>query len=155
MSDNISEAELIGMQERMKRNGAPGPRRSEPAPAADTLEAPIEAECTKILEADGWRALKTDPVMSRGRGKGFGEIGMADHLYIRYAPHYSFALSGLLWIEFKRSKGGRLSKMQQAWHARERARGAFTAIAGEDFMPTVEGFRKWYAEIGLQRNEKL
>src|ERR1035438_8174822 len=53
--------------------------------AADVPEALIEAECTKLLEEDGWRALRTDPVSDKAKGKGFGEIGMADHLYIRYA----------------------------------------------------------------------
>src|SRR5215472_2629333 len=151
----ISEADLIAMQERMRRNGAPEPSpgvtaQLAGAETADELEAPIQAECTKILEADGWRALQTDPVRSRIRGKGFGEIGMADHLYIRYG---SRPYAQVLWIEYKRSKGGRVSKEQRAWHTREHARGARTAIAGEDFAPTVEGFRTWYTASRLQRRD--
>jgi len=77
-------------------------------------EADIQRTCSELLEWDGWRALRTDPVSDRAtvdairraimgvpelnhvrelilkvikrcvRGKGFGELGMPDHLYIRY-----------------------------------------------------------------------
>lgn len=151
MSDHISEADFISLRERMKANGAPASEDS-PAPAAeDMLEAPIEAECTKILEARGWRALKTDPVRSRSRGKGFGEPGMADHLYLNYGRGAAEDGSDdkVLWVEFKRSLGGRVSKTQLAWHEKERARGARTGMAGVDFAPTVEGFTRWIDEQGF------
>ena len=133
--------------------------------AAVPLEAVIEAECTKLLEEDGWRALRTDPVSDRGRGKGFGEIGMADHLYIRYSPFIKgdrmkfgpFAgqldcapSAEIAWIEFKRP-GEKPAKHQIAWHIAERARGALTLIAGEDFPATVAGFAEWYTKSGLRR----
>ena len=111
----------------------------------DVPEEVIEAECTKILEEDSWRALRTDPVSDRGRGKGFGELGMADHLYIRYLPQPE-----ILWIEFKRP-GEKAKKHQTQWHIRERARGALTLIAGEDFPASVVGFREWYDTSGLRR----
>ncbi len=132
------------------------------------LESEIEAECTKLLEEDGWRALRTDPVSDRGRGKGFGELGMADHLYIRYAystpqqflidnaeqgrssPRARASTTSVMWIEFKRP-GEKAKKHQQDWHAKERARGALTLIAGEDFPATVAGFTEWYAKSGLRR----
>jgi len=123
---------------------------------ADVPESQIEAECTKFLEEDNWRALRTDPVSDRSRGKGFGELGMADHLYIRYAPNgemgfsLDFAPAQVLWIEFKRP-GEHAKKHQTEWHMKERARGALTLIAGEDFPASVEGFRSWYAASGLQR----
>lgn len=47
-------------------------------------ERDIERTCTDLLALDGWRCLKTDPVSRREWGKGFGEKGMADCLYIRY-----------------------------------------------------------------------
>lgn len=129
-----------------------------PFPSADLKpEWMIEEECTKILEEDGWRALRTDPVSDRGRGKGFGELGMADHLYIRYWP-YGIRGDGsyvptqqVLWIEFKSAKGKPTSK-QLEWHTKERARGALTLIAGQDFPASVEGFRTWYRASGLLRN---
>src|SRR3954471_18549090 len=88
-------------------------------PAPDVRESVIEASCTEILQQDGWRALRTDPVSDRGRGKGFGELGMADHLYIRYTiappsirrmPEWAFirenadviVQAAVMWIEFKR-----------------------------------------------------
>ena len=128
---------------------------------ASPLEALIEAECTKLLEQDGWRALRTDPVSDRGRGKGFGELGMADHLYLRYLGFqdsrwdglrtaHSQSYSEVLWIEFKRP-GKKPKKHQIEWHIKERARGALTLIAGEDFTATVQGFREWYAGSGLKR----
>ncbi len=111
-------------------------------------ESEIETACTKLLEEDDWRALRTDPVSDRGRGKGFGEIGMADHLYLRYDAIYLRA--NVLWVEFKSAKG-KPSKEQTAWHTRERARGALTWIAGEDFPASVEGFVAHYRASGLNR----
>jgi hypothetical protein len=118
----------------------------------------IEAECTRLLEQDGWRSLRTDPVSDRGRGKGFGELGMADHLYIRYScvahkletVHPGRADSDVLWIEFKSAKG-KPAKHQTEWHTKERARGALTWIAGVDFPPSVQGFVMKYRQSGLNR----
>lgn len=132
-------------------------------------EADIQRTCTELLELDGWRALRTDPVSDRARGKGFGELGMADHLYIRYVtpplkprPENILAQSQTetIWIEWKRLKrenrGGGCayttkSKNQQNWHVRERARGALTLIAGENFPASIEGFVDWYNKSGLAR----
>jgi hypothetical protein len=128
----------------------------------------IEAECTRLLEQDGWRALRTDPVSDRGRGKGFGEKGMADHLYIRYlyveSGHLSadlffhheptfaekHAVAQILWIEFK-SADGKVRKNQGPWHEIERARGALTWIASVDFPASVAGFVEHYRKSGLNR----
>lgn len=148
-----TEADLAAHFARLQ---VPNPALS--VPPVTVSEAVIEAECTKILECDDWRALRTDPVSDRSKGKGFGEVGMADHLYIRYAPPVAegdyHPCAGvrvdLIWIEFKRP-GEKPKKHQTAWHAKERARGALTLIAGEDFPATVEGFRKWYAASGLAR----
>jgi hypothetical protein len=166
----ISDFDLEEMRRRMAANmGQPIP---EQPTAPDTRsEAQIEADCTKLLEEDGWRALRTDPVSDRGRGKGFGEIGMADHLYIRYGPRPYQIWKGqqkvnddpwmdvtrcqaeIMWIEFKRP-GEKAQKHQRAWHTAERARGALTLIAGEDFPATVEGFREFYAKSGLMRRKR-
>lgn len=107
----------------------------------------MEAECTKLMEEDGWRALRTDPVSDRKRGTGFGEVSMADHLYMRPVNGYSCEV---LWCEFKAGKN-RATKAQIAWHAKERARGLQTWIANEDFPASVEGFRQHYAKSGLMR----
>ena len=131
-----------------------------PAESDASVEWPewkIEEECTRLLEQDGWRALRTDPVSDKGRGKGFGEIGMADHLYIRYSdpphsimPHTRSMNSQVFWIEFKSAKG-KPKKHQIEWHTKERARGALTLIAGQDFPASVEGFVAWYRASGLNR----
>ena len=126
-------------------------------------EADISRTCTDLLAADGWRAVRTDPVADRRRGKGFGELGMADCLYIRYSPYSGQLYTGrldrvqaqVLWIEWKRLDAkGRATKAkphQLAWHEAERARGAFTLIAGIDFQATIEGFAAWYELSGLKR----
>lgn len=123
------------------------------------FEKHIQQTCTEFLEWDGWRSLKTDPVSRREWGKGFGELGMADHFYIRYqrtAPVHverSFTESSeceFMWIEWKR-KGGKAAQHQTAWHTLERKRGALTLIAGLDFPASIEGFKVWYRASGLQR----
>lgn len=144
-------------------------------------EIDIQKTCTQFLELDGWRALRTDPVSDKSRAKGFGEVGMADMLYIRYladpaksghktgcpcccGPLRGQVFAQVLWIEYKRERGGngkrglftRAEKAkihQKAWHAAERARGALTLIAGEEdgFPATIEGFISWYQASGLQR----
>jgi hypothetical protein len=131
----------------------------------DSVEWPehmIEAECTRLLQQDDWRAISTKPVSDRGRGLGFGELGMADHLYIRYHDtrdsfgyqknHTAITLAAvqLLWVEFKSCKG-KPSKHQIEWHTRERARGALTWIASVDFPASVAGFVDQYRESGLNR----
>lgn len=124
-----------------------------------TSESEIERDCTQILIHDGWRPLKTDPVSDRRRGKGFGELGMADYLYIRYgAPGFSdnqqyamaHASAQVLWCEFKREDGS-AKPHQLKWHQRERQRGALTLIAGVDFEASVEGFMDFYNRSGLKR----
>lgn len=118
-------------------------------------ESDIARTCSDLLQADGWRMLITDPVSDKSRGKGFGELGMADRLYIRYEAWRPSVLSlhEVMWIEWKRTVRGKPTKAtahQQAWHQAERARGALTLIAGEDFPATIEGFREWYRSSGLQ-----
>ncbi len=132
--------------------------------AADLMpEWMIERECTSLLEQDGWRSLRTDPVSDRGRGKGFGEVGMADHLYFRWpesTPKFDPSMDKplwaapcqVMWIEFKSAKG-KPAKHQIEWHTKERARGALTLIAGVDFAASVEGFNEWYRHSGLQRRK--
>jgi hypothetical protein len=118
-------------------------------------EADIQRTITDLLELDGWRHIKTDPVSDRARGKGFGEKGMADDLYIRYNPSPMWVAPGaaqVLWIEHKRPKGV-VPQHQKDWHAAERARGALTLIAGQDFPASVDGFWDWYRASGLMRKD--
>lgn len=118
-------------------------KRSRASKAACS-EADIERTCTQLLELDDWRALKTDPVSRREWAKGFGELGMADHLYIRYSKVFPAGrCCDVLWIEWKR-KGGKASDHQRAWANNERFRGGRVLIAGEDFTASIEGFLEWY-----------
>src|SRR5690348_6653268 len=123
-------------------------------------ESQIQEACAHILELDGWRRLRTDPVSRREWGKGFGEKGMADDLFLRYRSAYDrpgeggMPLAGMcvaqvIWIEWKRLLPQKRGKTwprstqaaihQQAWHTLERKRGASTLIAGQDFPASVDG----------------
>ena len=139
---------------------APKPKRRKV-----TSEAEIARVCTQVLEHDGWRHLRTDPVSRRVWGKGFGEVGMADSMFIRYLYPASVAklLGGrtqhsadlqarcqLLWVEWKR-EDGTAAPHQLQWRDRERNRGALTLIAGIDFDASVSGFVGWYNQSGLRR----
>ena len=131
-------------------------RRRLPPPL---LEADIARTCSDFLITDGWRMIVTDPVSDRARGKGFGELGMADRLYVRYngclRTPASREQAQVMWIEWKRiDKRGRTTKAgahQHAWHESERARGALVVVAGEDFPASIEGWMSWYAASGLAK----
>jgi hypothetical protein len=142
-------------------------------------EADIQGACCDLLALDGWRVVHTD--LKHLRGMCVQEPGIADDLFIQYTPSpYEIHMDGVdpghprvigwwkkglecqalvMWIEWKRidPRGLRTkaSREQIAWHTLERKRGALTLIAGQDFEPTVEGFKKWYIESGLMRNKIL
>ena len=127
------------------------------------LEAPIQAECCKILEQDGWWILRTDPVSDRRRGTGFGAIGFADITAFRPMRVTQLVLiqkfpqgcpCEVLFLEFKSPKG-KPSKEQLKWHQTQRAMGFATFIAGQDFPASTEGFREFYSASGLQRRGAL
>lgn len=119
------------------------------------LERDLVIACTCWLKGDGWRGLQTeasyDPDLPRGkRGATFcSVVGMADCLYLRYDPAFT-ARAEVFWVEWKRYRS-RPAQHQLDWHERERKRHAFTLIAGEDFLATVEGFKVWYRGSGLMR----
>lgn len=130
-------------------------RRMKRATAPKLTEAQIERTCSDWLALDGWRYLKTSPVSNKARAVGFGELGMADGLYLRYHPKQG-ALAEVMWIEWKRPKGGAFTRAKQHqcdWHTGERARGALTLIAGRDFPATIEGFQDYYRKSGLMRRK--
>ena len=117
-------------------------------------EKNLQRTCSDYLELDGWRMLRTDPCSDRRRGKGFGEIGMADCLYIRYnsgvTPQAKPQDAQVLWVEWK-SSGGSATQQQRLWIAAEKARGALVLLAGADFPCSVEGFLEYYRASGLMR----
>ena len=125
-------------------------------------EAAIQEECIRFMAEDGWTAMVTTPVSDKGRGIGFGELGMAD-VQFRRPLHGSRAFPvtipvaaayecQLLSVEFKAGRE-KLKKHQEAWHTNERARGFMTWKANEDFQATVEGFSCYYRESGLMRRK--
>ena len=148
--------------------------RDEPAPrlpaSLHVAESDLERYGTDLLALDGWRSLKTDPVSRREWGKGFGEKGMADRLYIRYASddevwlqtkvRYDSTINSahsraqVLWIEWKTPRG-KAEPHQRIWINVERGRGALVLLAGEDFEATPEGFLAWYRGSGLLRRTGL
>jgi len=156
---NWSEEDLAAHYAKLKQ---PQPGAETPLPASDKSEANIQQECVKLMQEDGWRALRTDPVSNRSKAKGFGELGMADYQFTR--PFYRHnddsdtrrmntcnrAATQTVWAEFKARKGN-VASHQTDWHNKERARGFLTIIASVDFPASVEGFRNWYEKSGLMR----
>lgn len=125
-------------------------------------EAHVQAAVVTMLELDGWRPIRTDPVSDRGRGKGFGELGMPDYLFIRYVRNgdkrlgvdsrgfqVHLPLAEVLWIEFK-AAGEKPKSHQTTWHDSERARGALVMI-----FDSLDSAREWYKGSGLMRNKIL
>ena len=126
-------------------------------------EADVQQAVVLMLQLDGWRAIRTDPVSDRARGKGFGEIGMPDYLFIRYRlaeqlrgcglplpfPFGEGEAAEVLWIEFK-APGKKPTPHQQRWHNAEIALGALV-----NWFDSVDYFRKWYKASGLMRNKIL
>lgn len=121
-------------------------------------EADVQQAVVTMLELDGWRSIRTDPVSNRGRGKGFGEPGMPDYLFIRYLYREtgweclettSAAATQILWVEFK-AAGKKRKLHQTTWHDRERARGALVMT-----FDSVDAAREWYKTSGLMRNKIL
>lgn len=152
---NWTEEELREWRERQNPKGDAAPLLDR---ASLSSEADIQAECVKLMQEDGWRALRTDPVSDKSRGKGFGELGMADYLFIRYRPPTDWqagkpGLAEMVWCEFK-ARAGKVASHQTEWHRNERARGALTWIASVDFPASVEGFREHYAASGLMRRAR-
>lgn len=140
------------------------PRINTTAMMLKLREKDIARTCCDYLRLDGWRILNCEPVSRLEWGKGFGEKGMADTLAIRYwcdseilrrvglRNELDRVRTEVLWIEWKRSTG-RAAPHQKTWHEAERARGALTLIAGEDFEASIEGFVSWYRASGLNRGK--
>lgn len=127
-------------------------KKSKPASTPSKVsvsEAHIQETVTHLLQLDGWRAIRTDPVSDRGRGKGFGEVGMPDYLYVRYWNLSTVSFrnneSDVMWIEFKRP-GKSAEPHQLEWHNAERLRGALVLVVND-----IDDFVRWYGESGLAR----
>lgn len=142
-------------------------RRRKPS-APKLRERDIAGAIVGFLELDGWRPIKMEPISRREWGKGTGEVGQADYLFVRYLanPCSTRGCSGenctveaksraqAMWLEMKRPDG-KVSDKQREWHVLERARGALTLIAGEDFGADVDSFIAWYRQSGLLRRKGL
>jgi hypothetical protein len=122
-------------------------------------EKNVQETVRDFMELDGWRAIRTDPVSDRARGKGFGEVGMPDYLFIRYWAGYEPTTNAripeneadlrteaqVLWIEFKRkSKLPTVTQMQ--WHITEINRGALVKVVDD-----IDDYILWYKDSGLCR----
>lgn len=122
-------------------------------------EAHIQKACEDFLCLDGWRIHRLEQNYSERKRKVIGEAGAPDALAVRYHAHDGNAVrfravTEVMFLEFKRP-GGRPSQKQLDWHRLERARGALTLIAGQDFPATVDGFIEFYRSSGLLRRKGL
>jgi hypothetical protein len=113
-------------------------------------ESDIQKTCEDFLAVHGWRIFRMEQNYSERKKKRVGEPGMPDCLAIRYRGKLGReCYADVLFIEWKRQKGGKVSLTQKLWHSIERVRGAKTLIAGMDFDPSIEGFQEWYRKSGL------
>jgi len=131
-------------------------RHVQRAKEIGTTEAHVQETVTQFLEADGWRAIRTEHAIERNEEGDFkrrvGEVGMPDYLYVRYSEKVQydkrceFEVPTKFWIEFK-APGKKPDAHQLAWHEAERARGALVLVVDDidDFM------KRWYPQSGLQR----
>lgn len=103
------------------------------------LEKDIQAAIVRLMEIDGWEAMRTDPVSDRERGTGFGQCGQTDYLFLRSRP------DEILYVEFKRP-GQKPKPHQRAWMDATAARG-FKVM----WTDSVEVFCAWYLHEGLAR----
>lgn len=119
-------------------------------------ERDINSGIKTILELDGWHVFSMETLWRDDWKKGTGEPGMPDILAIRYSsggtPQSLPQCAEVLWIEGKSSRG-KLAHHQLVWHCAERARGALTWIAGNDFPASVEGFLGKYKSSDLCRRK--
>lgn len=111
-------------------------------------EAHIQQTVREFLEADGWRAIRTEHALERTKeGKirrKVGEVGMPDMLFVRYLDR-SWVPADVMWIEFKRP-GNNLTPSQVAWHETEQERGALIVVVDDP-----DWFAEWYLQCGLNR----
>lgn len=122
-------------------------------------EAHIQRTVKEFLEADGWRAIRTEHALERTKeGKirrKVGEVGMPDFMFVRYEllsrqlgnwPRACYeAACEVAWVEFKRP-GKKPTPAQLAWHEAERARGALVIV-----VDSIERGIAWYKASGLAR----
>lgn len=132
-------------------------------------EADIQKTVVDYLQAEGWRAIRTEHAIERADGgkvrRKVGEVGMPDYLFLRYGPcsgipapvnerlgwcgGNSFGATQradeVLWIEFK-APGKSPTPAQRAWHAAERKLRALVLIVND-----VDEFIMWYERSGLTR----
>lgn len=93
-----------------------------------------------FLAAHRWRLLRNNVTRvqhQNGDWTQYGESGMPDYLALRYLPD---SLAAVLWLEFKAPRG-RLSRLQELWHARERKDGATICVVND-----FDSFREFYRE---------
>ena len=121
------------------------PSRNKPK----MLEKHVVEAVTEFMRIDGWRPIKMEPLSKWGKGS--GELGMPDYLFLRYKyadvpTNWPWVtLCEHFWIEFKRP-GAKPKPHQVSWHVTEQANGALVRTV-DDF----DAFRRWYMASGLAR----
>ena len=111
--------------------------------AAGLLEKDVTRQVSDFLVYRGWRRFRNNvggKYDAHGNYTPYGERGMPDMLFVNY-HRIKKPWSMMLWIETKRSRGGRLSEYQLEWQEAERARGAIV-LCVSDFRE----FEQWYNE---------
>ena len=119
---------------------------------SNLLEKHITKQVRDYLAARGWRPVRMHPVVTPGMFSA-GEPGQPDYLFL----HYRGRAALVLWIEFKGPKDRRRCVCrggdknlcavcrQQAWHDRERLRGATVWVVSDiaEFIAEYERVYGW------------
>jgi hypothetical protein len=133
----------------------PAQRKPEALPSgfnpARLTEKQVSEQLDDMMRAEGWRRIRHSSGTATRVDKSslavgmmnIGEPGMPDRQYIYYLGKASgFCL--VVWVELKRSKGGKLRESQVNWHAREKSRGALIYPLPANGTFSIDDFRAWY-----------
>jgi hypothetical protein len=117
---------------------------AEPAEAGGGMMALQEKDVARaisdFMEYKGWRRFRNNVGVAMNPSGGlhrYGEKGMPDLLFVRYAPKYR-PWTLMIWVETKRPRG-RLSPHQEKWQEEETAAGAVIVTVN-----SFEDFLDWY-----------
>lgn len=103
------------------------------------LERDITRQVCDFLKYRGWRLLRHNvtKLPIKGQWVSFGEEGIPDYSAIYYLRNHAALV---IWLEFKRQKGGRLGDAQHAWAEKEGRLGA-TVLKINNFREFEQFYR--------------
>lgn len=95
--------------------------QKKPPSALNLLEREVDKQVSKFLVERGWRRIRFQRTVIPGMFQ-TGEPGIPDCQYVRYLDRSGLAV--VIWVETKRTRGGKVGQDQIDWRNREKERGA-------------------------------